>query len=97
MKYTLLSVIGPKPWMKIKLSLFCIDLVNTVSLKKTSHSSSIVLTVECRDPEKLVNNTRQLLGSVAAECDFQTITPDEILRDRLAFGISDSKIRERLL
>ena len=29
--------------------------------------------------------------------DFQTITPEEILRDRLVFGIKDDKVRERLL
>ena len=34
---------------------------------------------------------------LAEGCDFHTITPNEILRDRLVFGISDSKVRERLL
>ena len=28
---------------------------------------------------------------------FDTINPDEILRDRLIFGVRDSKVRERLL
>ena len=30
-------------------------------------------------------------------CDFHAITPEEILRDRLVFGIQDDKVRERLL
>ena len=30
-------------------------------------------------------------------CDFGAITPKEILRDRLVFGIQDDKVRERLL
>ena len=34
---------------------------------------------------------------LAEGCDFDTITPDEMLRDRLIFGIRDSKVRERLL
>lgn len=37
------------------------------------------------------------LRKLAESCDFDTITPDEMLRDRLIFGIRDSKVRERLL
>lgn len=37
------------------------------------------------------------LRKLAAGCEFNTITPDEILRDRLIFGIRDTKVRERLL
>ena len=37
------------------------------------------------------------LRKLAESCDFDTITPDEMLRDRLVFGIRDSKVRERLL
>ena len=37
------------------------------------------------------------LRKLAEGCDFDTITPDEMLRDRLIFGIRDSKVRERLL
>ena len=33
----------------------------------------------------------------AEGCDFDTITPDEMLRDRLIFGIRHSKVRKRLL
>ena len=37
------------------------------------------------------------LRKLAEGCDFDTISPDELLRDRLIFGIRDSKVRERLL
>ena len=37
------------------------------------------------------------LRKLAEGCEFDTITPDEMLRDRLVFGIRDSKVRERLL
>ena len=40
---------------------------------------------------------RTELRKIAENCDFQSITPDEILRDRLVFGIRDSKTRECLL
>ena len=40
---------------------------------------------------------RTALLKLAAGCDFQTISPNEILRDRLVFGVSDAKVRERLL
>lgn len=29
-------------------------------------------------------------------CEFQSITPEELLRDRLIFGIRDDKVREKL-
>ena len=37
------------------------------------------------------------LRKLAEGCDFNTITLEEILRDRLIFGINDGKVRERLL
>ena len=38
------------------------------------------------------------LRKLSEACEFDTITPNEILlRDRLIFGIHDSKVRERLL
>lgn len=37
------------------------------------------------------------LRKLAEGCDFNAITPDEILRDRIVFGIRDNKVRERLL
>ena len=40
---------------------------------------------------------RTALRKLSVGCDFQSITPEEILRDRLLFGIRDNKVRERLL
>ena len=37
------------------------------------------------------------LRKLSEACEFDTITPNEILRDRLIFGIHDTKVRERLL
>lgn len=37
------------------------------------------------------------LRKLAEGCEFNSITPDEILRDRIVFGIRDNKVRERLL
>ena len=40
---------------------------------------------------------RTALQKLAESCDFDTITPEEILRDRLVFSIRDTKVKERLL
>lgn len=37
------------------------------------------------------------LRQIANNCDFNKQTPDEVLRDRIIFGILDNKVRERLL
>ena len=37
------------------------------------------------------------LRQIADKCAFDTITPDDILRDRIVFGIADDKVRGRLL
>lgn len=37
------------------------------------------------------------LRKLAEGCEFASITPEEILRDRLVFGICEAKVRERLL
>ena len=43
--------------------------------------------------EQYVTSLRQ----IALRCNFEAITPDEILRDRIMFGITDNKVRDRLL
>jgi len=40
---------------------------------------------------------RTVLRQLADRCEFETITADQILQDKLVFGIQDSKVRERLL
>ena len=50
-----------------------------------------------QEPGKTYDQYRTSLRKLADGCEFATITPDEILRDRLVFGIRDAKVRERLL
>ena len=38
-----------------------------------------------------------MLRKLADSCNFEEITPEEIQRDPLVFGIRDNKVRERLL
>ena len=40
---------------------------------------------------------RTALRKLLEGCEFESITPEEILRDKLVFGIRDNKVRERLL
>ena len=40
---------------------------------------------------------RTVLRKLSEGCEFDTITPEEVLRDRLVFGIRDNKVWERLL
>ena len=48
-------------------------------------------------PGKSYDQYRTALRKLAEGCEFNGITPDELLRDRIGFGIGDSKVRERLL
>ena len=58
-------------------------------------SRGIILIAACK---KLGSHmTCTALRKLAERCDFERITPDEILQDRLVFGIRDAKTRERLL
>ena len=43
------------------------------------------------------DHCRAALRQLAERCEFESITPNQILRDKLVFGILDSKVRERLL
>ena len=51
------------------------------------------LTVAYRNPEKH-DQYRTALRQLTEGCDFATITPDEILRDHLVFGIRDTRARD---
>ena len=72
--------------MQRRLSQFYNNLQAIVSREKTSHLNAIGLTSEHKRP-----------ASRTTSSAFSTITPEELLRDRLVFGISDNKVRERLL
>ena len=50
-----------------------------------------------QEAEEMYEQYRTALHKLSQTCDFQSITPDEILRDCLLFGIRDDKVRERLL
>ena len=50
-----------------------------------------------QEPGESYDQYRTALRMLAEGCDFQTITPNEILQDRLVFGIKYDKVRERLL
>ena len=43
------------------------------------------------------NHYRRTLRQLADRCEFETITVDQILRNKIVLGIQDSKVRERLL
>ena len=53
----------------------------------------------CRaqEPGETYDQYRTAHRGIAEGCEFGAITPDEILRDRLVFGIRDTKTREQLL
>ena len=53
----------------------------------------------CRQQESNESIDRYVtaLRQLACKCDFSTVTPDELLRDRILFGITDCTVRERLL
>ena len=48
-------------------------------------------------PEETVDQYMIELRRIASNCDLESITPDQMLRDRLVTGIRDAKVRERLL
>ena len=50
-----------------------------------------------QEPGETYDQYRTALRKLAEGCNFATITPEEILRDRLLFGIREPKLRERLL
>ena len=50
-----------------------------------------------QEPGETYDQYRTVLRKLAKGCTFETTTPDEILRDRLLFGVRDNKLRERLL
>ena len=50
-----------------------------------------------QEPGESYDQYRTALRKLAESCEFDQISPEEILRDKLVFGISDTKVRERLL
>ena len=50
-----------------------------------------------QEPGKLFDRYVTAIRQIANKCTFGAITPDDLLRDRIIFGIADTKVRERLL
>lgn len=50
-----------------------------------------------QEPGENITSYLTELRTIARNCAHDTITPDEILRDRLVLGIRDDRLRERLL
>ena len=50
-----------------------------------------------QEPGETFDRYVTLLCQISDKCAFDTITPDDILSDRIVFGIADAKVRERLL
>ena len=50
-----------------------------------------------QEPGESIASYLTELRTIAKNCQHESITPDEILRDRRVLGIRDDKMRERLL
>ena len=50
-----------------------------------------------QEPGESIASYLTELRTIAKNCQHESITPDDILRDRIVLGIRDDKIRERLL
>ena len=50
-----------------------------------------------QEPGESIASYLKELRTIAKNCLYESITPDEILRDRIVLGIRDDKMRERLL
>ena len=50
-----------------------------------------------QEPGETYDQYRTALRKLGEGCKFEAITPDEVLRDRLVFGVRDDKVSERLL
>ena len=50
-----------------------------------------------QEPGETYDQYRTALRKLAEGCDFGLITPNQMLRNQLVFGIRDAKVRERLL
>ena len=108
---TLLSVVGAEVQIvfamftdsgratptKTRFSLCYKSLQRPVSHLKMCVLKDISFILECKNQESLKITIRLALRQLVERCEFESITPNQILRDKLVFGIRDSKVRERLL
>ena len=73
-----------------KFEEYCIPRENTI------YERFLFFTREQRESET-VDQYLTELRQIAANCDFESITPDQLLRDRLVTGTKTAKVREHLL
>ena len=66
------------------------------SQEKTIYERFLFFTRDQRKPET-VDQYLTELRQIAANCDFESITPDLLLQDRLVTGTKTAKVRENLL
>ena len=76
------TLIAPKIFPSIEEAVIHVD------QKKNRH---------VQEPGETYDQYRTALRKLAEGCNLEAINPEEILRDRLLFGICDNKVRERLL
>ena len=50
-----------------------------------------------QESEESYDHYQTALRQLVERCEFESITPNQILHDKLVFGIRDSKVPERLL
>ena len=72
-----------------KFEEYCIPRENTI------YERFLFFTRDQRESET-VDQYLTELRQIAANCDFESITPDQLLRDRLAPGTKTAKVRENL-
>ena len=73
-----------------KFEEYCIPRENTI------YERFLFFTRDQRESET-VDQYLMELRQIAANCDFESITPDQLLRDRLVTGTKTAKVRENLL
>ena len=78
------------PAVVSKCEEYCIPRENTI------HKRFLFCTRDQRESEK-VDQYLTELRQIAANCDFESITPDQLLWDRLVTGTKSAKVHENLL
>ena len=73
-----------------KLKEYCIPRENTI------HERFLFFTWDQRESETIDQYLTEL-RQIAANCDFQSITSDQLFRDRLVTGTRNAKVPENLL
>ena len=69
---------------------YCIPRVNTI------YERFLYFTRDQRESET-VDQYMTELRQIAGNCDFESLTPEQLLRDRLVTGTRNGKVRENLL